>query len=117
MARCFVTRALPGGALDRLRAEHEVEVWPGELPPSRAELIAGAREAEGLLCLLTDRIDAELIAACPRLRAISNYAVGSDNVDRDAAAARGIAVSAEDRAKTNLQDPAVQAVLFGQKAR
>ena len=93
MALCFVTRALPGGALDRLRAEHEVEVWPGELPPSRAELIAGAREAEGLLCLLTDRIDAELIAACPRLRAISNYAVGSDNVDREAAEARGIAVA------------------------
>ena len=92
MASCFVTRALPGGALDRLRDAHDVHVWPGDLPPSREELIAGARDAEGLLCLLTDRIDSEVIASCPRLRAISNYAVGSDNIDRDAAAERGITV-------------------------
>ncbi len=93
MAKCFVTRALPGNALDRLRAAHEVEVWPGELPPSHDELVAGARDAEGLLCLLTDAIDADVIRACPRLRAISNYAVGSDNIDAEAAAARGIEVS------------------------
>ncbi len=93
MARCFVTRELPGGALDRLRAAHEADVWPGDMPPSRDELVAHAREAEGLLCLLTDTIDADVIEACPRLRAISNYAVGSDNIDRDAAAARGIEVS------------------------
>ena len=92
MARCFVTRELPGTALDRLRAAHEVEVWPGELPPSRAELVEHAREAEGLLCLLTDAIDAEVIDACPRLRAISNYAVGSDNIDSEAATRRGIEV-------------------------
>ena len=92
MAKCFVTRQLPGRALDRLRAEHDVDVWQGELPPSRAELIEHARDVEGLLCLLTDVIDAEVIAACPKLRAISNYAVGSDNIDRDAAAARGIDV-------------------------
>jgi glyoxylate reductase len=93
MARCFVTRELPGAALDRLRAAHEVEVWPGSLPPSREELIEHARDAEGLLSLLTDKIDAEVIAACPRLRAISNYAVGSDNIDTEAAEARGIAVA------------------------
>ena len=93
MARCFVTRELPGTALDRLRAAHEVEVWPGALPPSREELIEHARDAEGLLCLLTDTIDADVIAACPRLRAISNYAVGSDNIDAEAAAERGIEVA------------------------
>jgi glyoxylate reductase len=92
MAHCFVTRELPGPALDRLRAEHEVDVWPARTPPSRAELAARARDAEGLLCLLTDPVDAELIAACPRLRAISNYAVGTDNVDVEAASARGIPV-------------------------
>ena len=92
MARCFVTRRLPGPALDRLRAAHEVDVWPGGLPPSRDELVDHARDAEGLLCLLTDTVDAGLIAACPRLRAISNYAVGSDNIDSEAAAARGIEV-------------------------
>jgi len=87
-----VTRELPGTALDRLRAAHEVEVWPGELPPSREELLEHAREAEGLLSLLTDVIDGDVIAACARLRVISNYAVGSDNIDSDAAAARGIEV-------------------------
>ena len=87
-----MTRELPGTALDRLRAAHEVEVWPGELPPSREELLEHAREAEGLLSLLTDVIDGDVIAACARLRVISNYAVGSDNIDSDAAAARGIEV-------------------------
>jgi glyoxylate reductase len=92
MAHCFVTRRLPGPALERLRASHEVELWPGRLPPSAAQLAQHARSAEGLLTLLTDRVDAALIAAAPRLRAISNYAVGYDNIDLEAANARRIAV-------------------------
>ncbi len=92
MARCFVTRALPGGAVARLAQQHTVEVWPGQLPPSPTELRAHAREAEGLLTLLTDRVDASLLDACPRLRAVANYAVGVDNIDLEAAAARGIPV-------------------------
>jgi lactate dehydrogenase-like 2-hydroxyacid dehydrogenase len=92
VARAFVTRELPGTGLDRLRAEHVVDVWTEPSPPPRAELLARAAEAEGLLSLLTDPIDAELIAACPRLRVISNYAVGVDNVDLEAATARGIPV-------------------------
>jgi glyoxylate reductase len=92
VARCLVTRALPGAALARLSERHEVEVWPGELPPGRDWLIEHAREVEGLLCLLTDRIDAELIAAAKGLRVISNFAVGCDNIDLAAAAERGIAV-------------------------
>src|ERR671918_1442762 len=90
--RVFVTRRLPGGALDRLAAEHDVEVWPEQLPPGKGELMARAPELEGLLSLLTDPVDAELIGAAPRLRAISNYAVGVDNVDLEAAAERGIPV-------------------------
>jgi glyoxylate reductase len=69
-----------------------VEVWPERLPPPRAELVARAPKLEGLLSLLTDPVDAELIEAAPNLRAISNYAVGVDNVDVEAAAARGIPV-------------------------
>jgi glyoxylate reductase len=92
MARCFVTRELPGAGLDRLRAEHEVVVWEGESAPARADLLAGAADADGLLSLLTDPIDAELIGALPRLRAISNYAVGVDNVDVQAATAHRIPV-------------------------
>src|SRR5437588_5960660 len=92
MARCFVTRELPGPALDRLRAQHEVEVWPERLPPPYEELSARAAGVDGLLTHLTDRADAALIEHCPHLRAISNYAVGYDNIDLDAATARGIAV-------------------------
>jgi glyoxylate reductase len=90
--KVFVTRRLPGGALDRLAARHDVKVWPERLPPGRQELLARAPELDGLLSMLTDPVDAELIAAAPRLRAISNYAVGVDNIDLDAAAARGIPV-------------------------
>jgi glyoxylate reductase len=92
VARCFVTRDLPGPALDRLRARHDVNVWPDRLPPPYEELRARTAEAEGLLSLLTDRVDAALIEGSPRLRAIANYAVGYDNIDLDAARAREIPV-------------------------
>jgi glyoxylate reductase len=92
VAHCFVTRELPGSALDRLRAEHAVDVWPERLPPSRAELIRRTTQADGLLSLLTDRVDSELLEACPRLRAIANYAVGYDNIDLEAVRSRGIPV-------------------------
>ena len=58
MARVFVTRRLPGGALERLAAEHDVEVWQGDVPPTPEELRARVADAEGLLSLLTDRVDA-----------------------------------------------------------
>jgi glyoxylate reductase len=86
----FVTRRLPGGALDRLHAVAEVDVWEGELPPPRGELLARARNADGLISLLTERIDGELLDRCPRLVAVCNYAVGYDNFDVDAATARGV---------------------------
>jgi glyoxylate reductase len=88
----FVTRRLPGSALGRLCAAHKVEVWGDRLPPPRSELRTRTRDAHGLLTLLTDPVDAELITAAPGLRAISNYAVGVDNVDVPAATARGIPV-------------------------
>jgi glyoxylate reductase len=71
---------------------HEVEVWPGRLPPPREELEAGAASAAGLLTLLTDAIDAQLLERSPHVRAISNYAVGYDNIDVAAATGRSIAV-------------------------
>jgi glyoxylate reductase len=82
--RVFVTR--------RLRGAHEVEVWPESMPPGRDVLLARAPELHGLLALLTDPVDADVIGAAPSLRAISNYAVGVDNVDLTAATERGIPV-------------------------
>jgi glyoxylate reductase len=92
VARVLVTRRLPFPALDRLAERHEVDTWPGDLPPSPGDLRARVREAEGLLCLLTDRVDRALLEAAPKLRAVAVYAVGTDNVDIDAARERGIAV-------------------------
>jgi glyoxylate reductase len=92
MARCVVTRRLPGDAVERLAEAHDVVVWPGDMPPDPQELRRLVHAADGLLCTLTDRVDAALLDAAPRLRAIANYAVGSDNIDLAAAASRGIPV-------------------------
>ncbi len=92
MARCFVTRRIPGPALDRLEAEHDVDVWPHRLPPTPDELREHVAGVEGLLSLLTDTVDEALLDSAPELRAISNYAVGTDNVDLEAATRRGIPV-------------------------
>jgi glyoxylate reductase len=92
MASVFVSRAVPGDALARLRDAHQVRVWDGPMPPEPAVLREAVSEAEGLLCLLTDRVDAALLDAAPRLRAIANYAVGTDNIDLTLTRARGIPV-------------------------
>jgi glyoxylate reductase len=92
MAKVFVTRRLPGEALTRLGSEHEIELWEGVLPPPPQSLRAGVRDAEGLLSLLTDRVDSDLLDRAPRLRVIANYAVGTDNIDLAECASRGIAV-------------------------
>jgi glyoxylate reductase len=92
MAHVFITRQLPGDAIERLAAEHDIEVWPGDMPPPRDELLAGVADADGLLSLLVDQVDAELIDAAPKLRAVANYAIGFDNIDVQTAAERGIQV-------------------------
>ncbi len=89
MGRIFVTRRLYGDALDAL---DDVDVWDGDRPPAPETLRARAAGSEGLLCLLTDRVDAALLDACPQLKVIANYAVGTDNVDLAACAERGISV-------------------------
>ncbi len=92
LPRVYVTRLIPDAGLALLRESCEVAVWEGELPPPRDVLLREAAQAEGLLCLLTDRIDAALMDAAPRLKVISNYAVGFDNIDIPAATARGLPV-------------------------
>ena len=90
--RVFVTRALPGDAIPRLGERARVDVWRGPGAPPSDALAAGAREAEGLLCLLTDRVDEALLEACPGLRAISSCSAGVDHIDLEAATRRGIPV-------------------------
>lgn len=96
MPRVLVTRPIPGDALERLRdAGHEVDVREADLPPSPRELrerLTAGEPARGLLAMLTERVDRELLEAAPELRVVANYAVGSDNVDHDACAEHGVAV-------------------------
>ena len=92
MARVFVTRELPFPALERLAQEHELDVWEQPLPPDADSLRERATQADALLTLVTDPVDAALLDACPDLKAIANMAVGTDNIDLDAAAERGIPV-------------------------
>ncbi len=90
--RVFVTRRLPEPALDKLRTVADVEVWPEQLPPTKEEIINHTKDKDGLLSLLTDQIDAEVMDAAPNLKVIANYAVGYDNIDVKAASERGIKV-------------------------
>lgn len=88
----FVTRRIPEEGLTLVRQACEVRLWEGELPPPKDVLLREVPACDGLLCLLTDPIDAEVIAAGTRLRVISQMAVGVDNIDLEAATARGIPV-------------------------
>ena len=91
--RVFVSRVIPAAGLDVVRAACDAEVWPDRLPPPHEVLLERVRGVDGLLCLLTDRIDGELMdAAGPQLRVISQIAVGYDNIDLAAARERGIPV-------------------------
>jgi len=93
MARVLVTRKPVGDGLARLGAAgHEVDMWPHAEPPQQQALIERAQQADALLCMLSDRIDAVFLDACPHLKVIANYAVGLDNVDLHAARRHGIAV-------------------------
>jgi glyoxylate reductase len=89
----FVTRRLPGGALDLLAQHTDLRIWEEELPPPRKELLRRAAGCHGLLTLLTDRVDAELLDRAPSLVVVSNMATGFDNIDVAAASERAILVT------------------------
>ncbi len=91
--RVFVARVIPEEGLGPIREACETDVWPGELPPPRDELLRRVGGCDGVVMLLTDRVDAELLDhAGARLRVVSNFAVGFDNVDVPACTARRIPV-------------------------
>lgn len=90
--KVFVSRIIATEALDRIAGDTEMEVWQEELPPPYEVLLEKARNADGLLTLLTDRIDANLMDNSPGLKVISNMAVGYDNISIDEATRRHIAV-------------------------
>jgi glyoxylate reductase len=90
--KVFVTRVIPEAGLSAIKQHCDAEVWADALPPPHAVLRQKVAACDGLVSLLTDKIDAELMDAAPRLKVVSNYAVGFNNVDVPAATERGIAV-------------------------
>ena len=91
--KVFVTRHIRDKGLDLVKDFCEVEVWPEELPPSREILLEKVSGVEGVLCLLSDKIDGSVLeAAGPQLKVVSNHAVGFDNIVVADATARGIPV-------------------------
>jgi len=91
--KVFVTRIIPEKGLDAIRESCEVDLWEAEMPPSREELLKRVRGVDGLLCLLTDKVDGEVMdSAGEQLKVISNHAVGFDNIDIPAATVRRIPV-------------------------
>jgi glyoxylate reductase len=92
--RVFVTRRVPSSVRVELEASFELDVHDSELPPPREDLLARVAGCDGLVTMLTDRVDAELLdAAGPQLRIVANYAAGLDNVDAEECARRGIVVT------------------------
>jgi len=91
-AKVYVTRIIPEEGLSMVKEACQARIWERELPPPREVLLEEVKVVEGLLSLLTDQIDAELMDAAPKLKVISNYAVGYDNIDIPAATERGIVV-------------------------
>ncbi|MEQ8789856.1 MAG: D-glycerate dehydrogenase [Pirellulaceae bacterium] len=91
--KVFVTREIPAAGLEKVRAACQCEVWDQPLPPSREVLLEKIAGCDGVLTLLTEKVDAEFMdAAGERLKAISNFAVGYNNIDIDEATRRGIRV-------------------------
>jgi glyoxylate reductase len=90
--KVFVARRIPAHGLDQITQQCDAEVWGEPLPPSYDLLKRKVADCDGLVSLLTDRIDPSLLDVAPRLKVVSNYAVGFNNIDVDAATQRGIAV-------------------------
>src|SRR5262245_59240809 len=90
--RVFVTRRIPAAGLDHIVNETDAEVWPEQLPPTYETIRARIKDCDGLVSLLTDKIDSPLLDAAPKLKVVSNFAVGFNNVDVPAATARGVCV-------------------------
>src|SRR3954471_20002772 len=91
--RVFVSRQIPDAGLDPILDATDARVWEDDLPPPRGELLQAIAGCDGVLTLLTDRVDDEFLdAAGPELKVVSNYAVGFDNVDVEACTRRGVPV-------------------------
>lgn len=117
-SKIFVTRVIPDRGLDLVKKHFQPDVWTQEMPPTREELLERVRGVDGLLCLLTERIDGELLdAAGPQLKVVSSMSVGVDHVDVAAATARGIPVGNTPGVLTDATADMAFALLFAAARR
>jgi len=91
--KILATHRLFEGPRAKLAEHFDVEYWSDSHRPTRTEVLRRVADKDGLICLLTEKIDDELLAAAPRLRTVANVAVGFDNIDLDACTRRNVAAS------------------------
>ena len=89
----LISRMLPDGAVQLARSRARVDIHDGRAPLPTPELMARLKGRQGLICLITDQIDDELLGGCPELRVVANIAVGFNNIDVEAATRRGVVVT------------------------
>lgn len=90
--KVFVSRLIPVAGLERINATCDADIWTDPLPPPAEVLAEKIVDCDGLVALLTDKVDAALMDKAPKLKVVSNFAVGFNNIDIPAATERGIAV-------------------------
>ncbi|MFW6361550.1 MAG: 2-hydroxyacid dehydrogenase [Spirochaetota bacterium] len=110
--KVYITRRIPQAGIDLLKEKYDVKVNPHDRALSRAELLSAVQDADGVLCLLTDKIDGEFFDAAPQLRGVANYAVGYDNIDVPEATRRKLPVSNTPGVLTDATAEMAWALLF-----
>lgn len=110
--KVYVTRLIPQIGIDLLQAECHVEINPHDRPLTRQELLENVQGCDGILCLLTDKIDAEVFDAAQGVKGVANYAVGYDNIDVPEASKRSIPVSNTPGVLTDATAEMAWALLF-----
>jgi glyoxylate reductase len=110
--KIFITRKIPDKGVDLLRKKYEIEINPYDRILSKKEIINNLFDKDGLICLLTDQIDEEVISSEPKLKMIANYAVGYDNIDVAAATKLAIPVSNTPDVLTDATAEMAWALLF-----
>src|SRR5437879_9740594 len=88
--KVFATHSLFDAARKILNESCEMEYWEKSERPPREEVLRRVKDKEGLICLLTEKVDDELLQAAPKLRIAANVAVGYDNIDVPACTKRGV---------------------------
>ncbi len=91
--KVYVTREIPERGLKKIKERFDTEVWPNYAPPPKEVIIENVEEVSALVSLLSDKIDAEVFDAAPKLKIVAQMAVGFDNIDVKEATKRGIYVT------------------------